>query len=936
MTAVLGAAALGAGPRGAIPASAVPGPSISDGGVFAYVEQAPALAIGTGLTVTGGGSSFGAGYLDVAVGAGQAGETLSFSDDGAGLVANSVVSVHGSSVYVGDGDSAEPIGFIDPTRNGAAGAPLRVHFRVPLDNPGFEAGDLTGWTALDQRIDLGADQVAGCLTADTSTYPTAYDLGVPLPARQPGDDLGTLYGDGFSPVNDDYIPTVAGTKSTTVVSDAPVEGSHSVRLTSSGVTTRSGFDVTHGPAVVSDAFSARFGDKVNFDWRAVAGAGGHAVLAYLVDTTTCTQTELLDSTASTLASTMWASVESVVPASSDNYRIVLVAGTFDIVGGRSAGAALYLDDLRVFTTVATDDVVQQLARKLRYRNTSVAAPTARTVTVAVETGDGASASDTITVNVAPQPAAPVLTDSTLGAPHVGAPYADGVAATGYPAPTYSLSAGTMPPGLGLDTVTGAITGTPTIAAPYAFTISASNPSGSTSVAFSGGVVGPPTAFTDGAIGSMTWGMSASDAIATDGYPKPSFGVAAGALPPGLSLSSSTGALTGTPTAPGRFDFTIAASNGIGTVSKSFSILVASTDRGFAGLSPIRVLDTRTSGEKHAGGSVREVVIAGVGGLPSDATAVAMNVAVTEPDDAGFITVFPCGATVPWVANLNYVAGQTVSNAVMASIGDGGRVCLYASSTTHVVVDVDGAYSATTGHGQLQARSPARLSDSRDDAVKPEAGSVRRVQVAGRMGVPSDATSVVVNVAVTEPEDAGYVTLFACGEQLPLAANLNYVAGQTISNAATSALGDGGAVCLFTSAAAHLVVDVTGAYVPSGGSGHVPGIAPDRLVDTRTIGGAVEAGTVHEVLVAGRSGVPADAAAVAINLAIVEPSTDGYATVHPCGSDVPLAASVNFTAGQTVSNAVIAATGGSGTVCVYTTATTHLVIDVNGAYSSPIV
>ncbi len=71
----------------------------------------------------------------------------------------------------------------------------------------------------------------------------------------------------------------------------------------------------------------------------------------------------------------------------------------------------------------------------------------------------------------------------------------------------------------------------------------------------------------------------------------------------------------------------------------------------------------------------------------------MNVTVTEPSAASFLTAWPAGQALPLAANLNYVAGQTVPNLVVAKVGAGGKVSLYnAAGSTHVVADVVGWYT----------------------------------------------------------------------------------------------------------------------------------------------------------------------------------------------------------------------------------------------------
>ena len=85
--------------------------------------------------------------------------------------------------------------------------------------------------------------------------------------------------------------------------------------------------------------------------------------------------------------------------------------------------------------------------------------------------------------------------------------------------------------------------------------------------------------------------------------------------------------------------------------------------------------------------------------------------------------------------------------------------------------------------------------------------------------------------------------------------------------------------------------------------------------------------------AGRAGVPVDAAAVMLNVTAVVPAAPGFLTVFPCGAARPLASNVNYVAGEVVPNAVFAKVGAGGKVCVYTLSATDLIADVNGWFES---
>ena len=108
-------------------------------------------------------------------------------------------------------------------------------------------------------------------------------------------------------------------------------------------------------------------------------------------------------------------------------------------------------------------------------------------------------------------------------------------------------------------------------------------------------------------------------------------------------------------------------------------------------SPTRLMDTRRSGGA-LGHGVSRVLDVTVGAVPSTARAVVLNVTVTEPTRSGYLTVWPNGRARPEASNLNFVAGQTVPNQVIAAVGPDGKICLFNSAgSTHVIVDLMGWY-----------------------------------------------------------------------------------------------------------------------------------------------------------------------------------------------------------------------------------------------------
>lgn len=364
---------------------------------------------------------------------------------------------------------------------------------------------------------------------------------------------------------------------------------------------------------------------------------------------------------------------------------------------------------------------------------------------------------------------------------------------------------------------------------------------------------------------------------------------------------------------------------------------------------LSTVDGRWNGVGRRGAvSTTALDVAGRGGVPPDAEAVVLNVTIVDARGPGFLTVHPCNEPRPNAANLNYVAGSVVPNAVVAQPGPDGRVCLYTLASTDLVVDVNGYFPAGSLFEPLQ---PARLLETRVgpglstvDGL-PEAdgigargpGVVTALAVAGRGGVPDDVSAVVLNVTAVDAQMPGFVTVFPCGSPVPNAANLNYVSGSIVPNAVVSAVGGDGRICLYTSAATDLVVDVSGYYPP--GARYEP-LQPARLLETRlgpglsTVDGrwsgiGVRPAGTTALPVAGRGGVPADASAVVLNVTVVDAQAPGFVTVYPCGAPLPVAANLNYVRGSVVPNAVVAEIGIGGQVCLFTSAPTDLVVDVNG-------
>jgi glucose/arabinose dehydrogenase len=105
-----------------------------------------------------------------------------------------------------------------------------------------------------------------------------------------------------------------------------------------------------------------------------------------------------------------------------------------------------------------------------------------------------------------------------------------------------------------------------------------------------------------------------------------------------------------------------------------------------------------------------------------------------------------------------------------------------------------------------------------------------LQVTGVAGVPGTADAVVLNITAVNARNAGFATIYPCGQPRPDASNLNFTTGQTIPNLVIARPGTNGRVCIYTDTTIDVLADLNG-YFPTG-TGYTPITNPTRLLDTR--------------------------------------------------------------------------------------------------------
>ena len=255
-------------------------------------------------------------------------------------------------------------------------------------------------------------------------------------------------------------------------------------------------------------------------------------------------------------------------------------------------------------------------------------------------------------------------------------------------------------------------------------------------------------------------------------------------------------------------------------------------------------------------------------------------------------------------------------------------------------------SGTTTHSQalqLITLTPCRILDTRNPngalgGPFITGGTTRAIPIpASPCNVPANAAAYSLNFTVVPRAGAlGYLSVWPAGQTQPLVSTLNSPNGLTIANAAIVPAGTAGAIEAYATNDTDLIVDINGYFVPpASNSLQFYPLTPCRVLDTRTFGQPIVAGTSRTFAISSSScGTLNNAAAYALNVTVVPQSGLGYLTVWPAGQPQPLVSTLNSLDGTVLANAAIVPAGAGGLVSFYASNTTDVVVDINGYFAPP--
>ena len=381
----------------AVPAASAVAGTYDVGADLSFTEGASAVSALSDFTLTSAGQDYAGGSVTYSItGANESGEVLGFTTSQSASTTAGAISIVGTTVFKGNGTTADAIGNIDGTLNGQA-SDLKVNFANSFQNGDFSQG-LTGWNVTNSRVNLGYINTSGTVVQSNATIA------------------------GFTPpIDRTFGPGTAGDfdrSSSPNTFQSSTSGSN-LRMIVNGASCNSGYCVVRGPVVTSAAsVYLATGDAVSFSWIANDGGDAFDVYGYLVNTQTGQAIKLIDETgrASTNSSGTVRAVMGSARGSTGNtfvgtkrtdlltrtsgtsatttggssyndafftdgnaftpgqYKFVFLAGSYDDSGGQYLGAEFIIDDVTVSSSSASAAVtsadVQAISRLMTYSNTS--------------------------------------------------------------------------------------------------------------------------------------------------------------------------------------------------------------------------------------------------------------------------------------------------------------------------------------------------------------------------------------------------------------------------------------------------------------------------------------------------------------------------------------------------------------------------------------
>jgi hypothetical protein len=366
--------------------------------------------------------------------------------------------------------------------------------------------------------------------------------------------------------------------------------------------------------------------------------------------------------------------------------------------------------------------------------------------------------------------------------------------------------------------------------------------------------------------------------------------------------------------------------------------------------PCRAVDTRPAnggGGPIQSGTQQDFAISNSGtcGTIASAAAYSMNVSVVPNGPLGYLTVWPAGQPKPLASTLNSLDGRIKANAAIIPAGANGKISVYATSTTNVIVDVNGYFTPISPSTlAFYPLPPCRIADTRKSnfpqGLGPPflTGGIERefpIRNATSCNIPTGVAAYSLNFSVVPHGSLFYMTVWPSGEPRPIVSTLNDIPGTVIANAAIVVAGISGDVSVYPTNDTDLIIDINGYFAPQGTGGlSLYGVQPCRVIDTRHGGsGPPFSGTLNPPVDVANSGCGtfSSAKAYVFNASVVPQGSLGYLTLWPNLTNRPVVSTLNALDGSISSNmAIVPSTNGK--VDAYASGITQLILDISSYFA----
>ena len=398
-----------------------------------------------------------------------------------------------------------------------------------------------------------------------------------------------------------------------------------------------------------------------------------------------------------------------------------------------------------------------------------------------------------------------------------------------------------------------------------------------------------------------------------------------------------------PTAPGSRSATLVIADSALGSPQSLQITgsaIASNGMRFIPITPCRIVDTRNSdgpfgGPILVGNSSRDFQLpAGSCGIPVDAQAYSLNFTIVPQSWVGYLSVWPKGQPQPLASLLNS-DGRIKANAAIVPAGLLGAITVFASQSTHMIIDVNGYFVPASNPAALgyYPVTPCRIADTRLGAPLSSGIKENFSVLAAPCGIPASAKAYSLNLTAIPIKPIGYLSTWPAGQSQPMVSTLNTESLEVTANAAIVPAGTNGDIAIYSSDPTDLVIDINGYFAPATANGALSlfNVTPCRVLDTRAVDGPF-ARTLGINVTDSVCNVSTDAQAYVLNATAVPTSSLGFLSLWRNDAPWPGTSTLNADDMAVTSNMGIIPAN-NGQINAFASSTTNLILDIS-AYFAP--